>query len=341
LHGKIVAELIASGFVFKYVDFFAEFPHWLRAFLEYLEHEREASDRTITAYEGDLVDLYRILKSEGHALAGTSDDLPILRRYLQILATQESVDGAILKSSSIGRKLASVRSFTKFLVRRGVFDFNAARLLKTPKADKRLPSVVSERTMAAVLADKTPSKPLSDREAAVVARDHAVLELLYSSGLRRSELCSISLRDLDPDSATIRILGKGNKLRVVPVGIKALEAIEKYRKLRGVLAERVKNALPNDDTALFLNLNGKRLNSRMVYHITEKAFGGHSDVARPHPHMLRHTCATHMLDHGADLRAVKDVLGHESLRTTQRYTHLTVDRLKSVYDKAHPRSGAE
>jgi site-specific recombinase XerD len=324
------------------VDFFAQFPHWLRAFLEYLEHEREASDQTIRAYEGDLVDLYRLLKSEGLELRGTHDDLTVLRRYLQLLASEVTAEGGRLKQSSIARKLASVRSFIKFLVRRGHFEFNAARLLKTPKSEKRLPSVVSERTMAAVLSDK-PAGGI-ERTAvatAVEARDHAVLELLYSSGLRRSELCSIHERDLDPRSGTIRVLGKGSKLRVVPVGSKALEAIDRYMQHRPTLAARAKNVTPDDRSALFLNQNGKRLNSRMVYHITEKAFRGVPDVARPHPHMLRHTCATHMLDHGADLRAVKDVLGHESLRTTQRYTHLTVDRLKSVYDKAHPRSGAE
>lgn len=323
------------------MDFFAEFPHWLRAFLEYLEHEREASDRTITAYEGDLVDLYRILRAEGLELRGTNDDLAVLRRYLQILASEETSAGGTLKSSSIGRKLASVRSFIKFLVRRGLFEFNAARLIKTPKAEKRLPSVVSERTMAAVLAEKPRIPGQSAVAVAIDARDRAVLELLYSSGLRRSELCSVNSSDFDPRSGTLRVLGKGNKLRVVPVGAKAMAAIEAYREHRSVLAERLKGSTPDDRAALFLNQNGKRLNSRMVYHITEKAFSGVSDVARPHPHMLRHTCATHLLDHGADLRAVKDVLGHESLRTTQRYTHLTVDRLKSVYDKAHPRSGTE
>lgn len=321
------------------MDFFAQFPNWLRAFLEYLEHEREASDQTIRAYEGDLVDLYRILKSEGLELAGTHNDLAVLRRYLQLLS--EGQDATPLKSSSVGRKLAAVRSFIKFLVRRGHFEFNAARLLKTPKAEKRLPSIVSERAMASVLTDKPATVPQTAVAAAVQARDRAVLELLYSSGLRRSELCSINERDLDTLSGTIRVLGKGSKLRVVPVGSKALEAIDRYMQHRPTLAVRAKDVTPDDRGALFLNQNGKRLNSRMVHHLTEKAFRGVADVARPHPHMLRHTCATHMLDHGADLRAVKDVLGHESLRTTQRYTHLTVDRLKSVYDKAHPRSGAE
>jgi site-specific recombinase XerD len=137
------------------VDFYSDFPRWLRAFLEYLEHEREASPKTIEAYEGDLVDLYRILKSEGLVLAGSHDDLKVLRRYLHVLSGQSSREGK-MKASSIGRKLAAVRSFIKFLVKREILEFNAARLLKTPKSEKRLPNIVSERTMAGLLKDEGP-----------------------------------------------------------------------------------------------------------------------------------------------------------------------------------------
>ena len=315
------------------MDFYSDFPHWLRAFLEYLEHEREASQKTIEAYEGDLVDLYRILKSERMVLSGTHDDLKVLRHYLQILAGQQTAEHQYMKASSIGRKLAAVRSFVKFLVKREIFEFNAARLIKTPKAEKRLPNVVSERTMAMVLERESTDEAHSSGG----VRDTAVLELLYSSGLRRSELCSIDLRDLDFKLGTVRVLGKGMKQRVVPVGSKAIEALQVY------LTERLSTAPKHqeDANALFLLKNGKRLTPRMVYYIVSRAFQGIPDVERAHPHMLRHTTATHLLDRGAGLRAVKDVLGHESLRTTQRYTHLTVDRLKSIYDKAHPRSGEE
>ncbi|HZK75481.1 MAG TPA: tyrosine recombinase XerC [Candidatus Kapabacteria bacterium] len=347
------------------VDFYTDFPRWLRAFLEYLEHEREASPKTIEAYEGDLVDLYRILKSERLVLAGTHDDLNVLRRYLHVLSAQSSREGK-MKASSIGRKLAAVRSFLKFLVKREIFDFNAARLLKTPKSEKRLPNVVSERTMAGLLkADggsmKDEGNLRTNTESEILhpssliphplsPRDRAVIELLYSSGLRRSELCSIDLSELDLKARTVRVLGKGGKQRIVPIGTKATEAIQAYlsdqsnspsyaakRSRRG----QASPTMLGGGEPLFLLKNGSRLTPRMVYHIVSKAFEHTPDVPRAHPHMLRHTAATHLLDRGADLRAVKEILGHESLRTTQRYTHLTIERMKSVYDQAHPRSGTE
>jgi integrase/recombinase XerC len=307
-------------------NFYSEFPKWLRAFLEYMEHEREASPQTIAAYEGDLVDLYRILKSEQLVLVGSHDDLLTLRRYLFLLSQQTNSDGVALRTSSISRKLAAVRSFVKFLVREEILRFNAARLLRTPKAEKRLPDVVSERTMAKVL-EKPEAPDLQN------TRDAAVIELLYSSGLRRSELCNMNVSDVNLANQTVRVLGKGKKQRIVPIGGPALEALEAYHQFRSTAHIIAKNE------PLFLLDNGKRLTPRMVYYIVQKTFKNISDVARPHPHMLRHTCATHLLDRGADLRAVMDVLGHESLRTTQRYTHLTTDRLKAVYDSAQPRRG--
>jgi integrase/recombinase XerC len=337
------------------VDFYSDFPNWLRAFLEYLEHERDASPKTIEAYEGDLVDLYRILKTERLVMSGTHDDLKVLRRYLAVLSDQRTTGNERMKASSIGRKLAAVRSFAKFLVKRGTFEFNAARLLKTPKAEKRLPNVVSKQAMIDVLSKENhPPAPSflrrgSDASEKSTAsseseflRDRAVIELLYSSGLRRSELCSIDLRDLDMKSRTVRVLGKGAKQRIVPIGTKAVEAIKAY--LAGRSRSLPVRTVRNEDfeaNALFLLKNGKRLTPRMVYHIVSKAFEGIPDMERAHPHMLRHTTATHLLDNGADLRAVKEILGHESLRTTQRYTHLTVERMKKIYDQAHPRSGRE
>lgn len=306
------------------IDFYKDFPNWLRLFLEYLEHERESSQKTLEAYEGDLVDLYRILKSEHLELRGDPGDLQALRRYLMVLSKPDQ-NGKSIKNASVGRKVAAVRSFIRFLVKRGILEYNAARLLKTPKAEKRLPNVVSERTMASVLT--------SDQDRELAPREKAVIELLYSCGLRRSELSGINFSDLDLIQKTVRVLGKGNKRRLVPVGGKALEAIAAYAAIR-------KTERSEDPEALFIQNNGKRLSPRMVHYIVTRAFKHSPDVARAHPHMLRHTCATHLLDRGADLRAVKDVLGHESLRTTQRYTHLTVDRLKAVYEDAHPRSGS-
>jgi integrase/recombinase XerC len=361
---SIVAD--ASGELVA-MDFYTDFPKWLRSFLEYLEHEREASPKTIEAYEGDLVDLYRILKSERLVLAGTHDDLYALRRYLHTLSEQtahptQKGNTKTMKASSIGRKLAAVRSFVKFLVKQGIFEFNAARLLKTPKAEKNLPNVVSERAMADVLNKdegggmKDEGRKMTDENdsslhpssftphPSLSLRDRAVIELLYSSGLRRSELCSIDLSELDLKARTVRVIGKGSKQRIVPIGAKAVTAIKEYLAHRSIspsLRRRGPGGGLEDTHALFLLKNGKRLTPRMVYDIVSKAFANQPDMPRAHPHMLRHTTATHLLDHGADLRAVKEILGHESLRTTQRYTHLTIERMRSVYDQAHPRSGTE
>jgi len=305
--------------------FQTEFPKWLRAFLEYLEHERDASPKTLEAYEGDLVDFYRILRAERMELAGTPADIPVLRRYLAVLGGTGSQEQ--LKQSSISRKLAAVRSFSRFLVSGNVFAFNAARLIRSPRGERRLPNVVSERTMADVLSDRT----LGDNPTFEQLRDRAVLELLYSSGLRRAELAGANMRDLNLKQGTLRVTGKGSKTRIVPVGEKALAAIDHYLAVKPV----------SEDDALIVQKNGRRIAERGVYRIVHRAFAGTPNVERAHPHMLRHTMATHLLDHGADLRAVKEVLGHESLRTTQRYTHVTIDRLRNAYDKAHPRSGNE
>jgi site-specific recombinase XerD len=159
----------------------------------------------------------------------------------------------------------------------------------------------------------------------------AVLELLYSSGLRRSELANINTGDLDFRKGTVRILGKGNKTRIVPLGEKAMNVLQQYHQNRAKFEGSEKKAF-------FLLEDGRRMTPRVVYYITQKYFRGASDVASPHPHMLRHSFATHLLDHGAEIRAVQEMLGHASLSTTQRYTHVTSSRLKQVYDKAHPRS---
>jgi site-specific recombinase XerD len=213
----------------------------------------------------------------------------------------------------------------RYLTNQGIFAMNAGRLIKSPKGAKRLPGVFSQRAALEALA-----KP--DLSTTTGLRDAAMLELLYSSGLRRAEISSISINDINLKDGTVRILGKGNKIRIVPVGAKAVKAIENYIPSRAEI-EHI-----TDKSALFLLVNGKRMTPGAVYHIVGKYFKGIEDVGRKHPHMLRHSFATHLLDGGAEIRAVQEMLGHSSLRTTQRYTHLTVSRLKDAYDSAHPRS---
>jgi len=297
----------------------------LEKFLDHLIHERAASKGTIGTYRADLGEFISILSKEKLELEGTQDDIYSLREYLRIVSETKNKKGKHLVSQSVSRKLSTVRSFLRYLTNQGIFQMNAARLIKSPKGAKRLPGVMSERVAAQALAKPDLSTPSG-------LRDLAMLELLYSSGLRRAELASISLNDINLKDGTVRVLGKGNKIRIVPVGEKAIEAVNNYLPARKELGKI------QDKQALFLLDNGKRMTPGAVYHIVKKYFRGIADSGKAHPHKLRHSFATHLLDHGAEIRAVQEMLGHSSLRTTQRYTHLTIDRLKQAYDSAHPRS---
>ncbi len=309
-------------------EFRTRFAGWLEQFLDHLQHQRAASDGTLDTYRADLDEFSDILDIEGLVLEGTHDDLRVIRTYLTAISERQSRDGKPLVRASISRKLSTVRSMLRFLVNQGIFEMNAARLVRSPKGERRLPTIVSERVAAQALA--TPKKNTVDG-----LRDSAMLEILYSSGLRRAELAGIDIADIDLHGGTVRVMGKGRKIRIVPVGSKALEAVRQY------LARRNETGESLDPKALFLLANGKRMTGGMVYHVVRKYFKSTGEQSRSHPHMLRHSCATHLLDHGAEIRAVQEVLGHSSLRTTQRYTHLTIDRLKQSYDAAHPRSGEE
>lgn len=301
----------------------ADIATYIKAFLEYLRHERGASEHTLLAYGNDLAEFNAVMEKNELRLLGTRDDIAVLRRYVRSLGG----DDTSIKNSTVGRKIAVVRSFLKYLVARGIFTYNAARHIRTPKKEQRLPDVTSERTMAKVLAHEgtTPEE----------IRNKAVVELLYSSGLRRSELCGINLADIDLQKRVIRVTGKGNKQRIVPIGNEAAASLARYRE------ERSRWTVIVDHDALFLLRSGKRITPRMIYYIVQKMFVGTNDTDRPHPHMLRHSFATHLLDRGAEIRAVQEMLGHSSLATTQQYTHVTIDRLKQVYDSSHPRSDEE
>ena len=302
------------------------FSGWLDQFLDHLKHERAASQGTLGTYRADLEEFSRMLHDEELELNGTHDDIRVIRAYLAALSDKETRLGESVARGSISRKLSTLRSMLKFLVSQDILQFNAARLIRAPKGEQRLPTVVSERAASQALSAPDTSNPEG-------LRDVAMLELLYSSGLRRAELAGIDIADIDIKQCTVRVLGKGNKIRIVPVGAQAREAVEQYLNRRSELGEK------RDPKALFLLSDGRRMTPGMVYHIVRKYFRPNGELARSHPHMMRHSFATHLLDHGAEIRAVQEMLGHSSLRTTQRYTHLTTDRLKQAYDSAHPRSG--
>ncbi len=280
------------------------------SFLNKLSVEKNYSEHTLLNYRSDLEEFFRFFGSEDVKAV----DYPALRRFLAELRVKER------KPRSVARKLSALRSFYKYLQREGIVDKNPAALVQTPKLDKALPHFLTEEA-ATQLVESPHSDKMSD------LRDKAIFETLYASGIRVSELVGLSAKDVDLIGNMIKVFGKGKKERVVPLGDKACEAIQAYLDVRGSGAD-----------AIFLNKSGGRLTARSVRNIINKHIAVEAMAQKVHPHMFRHSFATHMLDRGADLRSVQELLGHVNLSTTQIYTHLTMDRLKKVYEKAHPRA---
>ena len=291
-------------------------------FLTYLESERHASVNTRLAYGKDLEGLLEFLTSRESR--GAKDvraiDVYALRGWLGTLART-------LAPSSMARKVAAVRTWMRWLRRVGILELNPAEELGSPKVRRPLPTFVDVDAAKEIVESPPGDTPMG-------LRDRAILEMLYGSGVRVSELCALNLTDVDLGAGEARVLGKGNKERVVPVGRKAIDAV------RAWLATRPEVVHPEtrsqDPHALFLTPRGRRLGRRCVNRVVQRY--GALGAGRPdlHPHALRHTCATHMLGGGADLRAIQEMLGHASLSTTQRYTHVSVEHLMKVYDQAHP-----
>jgi len=288
--------------------------------------EGGASPHTVRAYRGDLEQFVSFLREE----LGLEDPRPsevdrlAVRHFLGTLARRG------YSRKALGRKLAAVRSFFSFLRREGVTGTNPAISVRAPKKEEKLPRFVDVEKMQALL-DSLPG------ETVLELRDRAIMELLYGSGLRIGELVRLDVNSVDLLSGTVRVHGKGDRDRVVPLGRAAVSALRSYLSRRGELLSR-RTERPKDPDALFLNVWGGRLTERGAYGIVRSKllpFLGSKDA---HPHILRHTFATHLLDGGADLRAVKDLLGHSRLSTTQVYTHITPERLKRVYAQAHPRA---
>jgi integrase/recombinase XerC len=282
------------------------------SFLEYLAVERGASPHTLRNYAIDLREFTEFIRGEGTSVAEA--DTRLVRGYLAWLHRRR------LAKASISRRLASIRSCFRFLARRGVIEQNPARQVRTPRQPRPLPSFLP----------KDESKELLDlpRDKSVATRrDHALIEVLYATGIRVAECCGLDCEDLDRSYGTVRVLGKGDKERVVPVGEVALAAVDAYLAARG-----------RATGPLFANHRGGRLTSRSVHRIVGRQARLSGLDRRVTPHTLRHTFATHMLGEGADLRLIQELLGHARLATTQRYTHVTSEQLMKVYDAAHPRA---
>lgn len=283
---------------------------YIDKFIRYLEVERDVSAHTLRAYRKDLKDFFEYVKTEPDKI-----DMIDVRGFI----AEQIKKG--LNKTTVSRRLASIRSFFKFLCREGYIKSNPAKLVSNPKIPKLLPRFLSVDDVFSLV-----EKP--EGIGFIPVRDKAILELLYSSGPRVSELSGLNIDDLNIKGNLIKIRGKGKKERIVPVGSKAIDAIKSYMIDRMLLKSK--------DRALFLNRMGTRLTDRGVRRIVVKYAKALTISGQIGPHTLRHTFATHLLQGGADLRVIQELLGHSSLSTTQKYTHLDITHLMDIYDKAHP-----
>jgi integrase/recombinase XerC len=296
-------------------------------FLEHLANERRYSPHTVAAYRRDLKQLVDHAQRRLDKPLGLDDlDVLALRGWLGSLARTH-------KSSSLARKIASTRTFFRYLQRTGLLRRNPAGELRLPKLSRPLPTFLDAETMAEVI-------EMPDDSTVDGLRDRAVLETMYGAGLRVSELQGLDLDcvNLTGDLGEARVVGKGDKERVVPLGRSAMEALNRYLERRGELLKS--QSSPDTQRAIFLSRHSRRISVRSLQ-LMVKRYGfvgaGRADL---HPHALRHSCATHLLDGGADLRSIQELMGHTSLSVTQRYTHTSIDGLMRVYDKAHPLASA-
>src|SRR5579872_2195228 len=297
-------------------------------YINYLRYERNASPHTVRNYQSDLLQFRDYLKggnAEATVDVGKVDALSI-RGFLAHLFEREK------KKSSIGRKLAAVRAFYKFLVKDGVLAANPAETISTPKLDKTLPRFMTEEEMNNFLNRVAEAVALAEP---IMRRDRAILELLYASGLRVSELAGLDLRSVNFGDSMLLVRGKGRKERIVPFGSKAATALNEYLPVREKI---LMEARKTGQIALFLNTKGVRLTTRSVDRLLKKYVRTFGPNVKVSPHSMRHAFASHLLTEGADLRSIQEMLGHKSLATTQKYTQVSIKQLIDVYDKTHPKA---
>ncbi|MBN1613186.1 MAG: tyrosine recombinase XerC [Deltaproteobacteria bacterium] len=301
----------------------------IRKFGAYMEYERNLSIQTRKNYLSDLKQFQSFIISSGQTSGkGGSVELQALD-HLVIRAYLGSLYRKGLTKGTIARKVAALRSFFKYMLRKGVLAADPSNLIAAPRTERHIPAVLSVDDMFALVE----APPAVDVEG---LRDQAIIELFYSAGIRLSELTGLNLGEIDFGQGLVKIRGKGRKERIVPVGEPALAALSRYLERRNELAanERV----PDEEPPFFLSKRGKRISNRSVARIVDRVVKRSGINRKISPHTLRHTFATHMLDGGADLRSIQELLGHESLSTTQKYTSVSVSRLMEVYDKAHPKA---
>ncbi|MEO8513063.1 MAG: tyrosine-type recombinase/integrase [Ignavibacteria bacterium] len=304
--------------------------HAIDKFSAYLINEKNYSKHTLMNYVKDLNDLY------SHIAKSLEESNPKIElQYIDEGSLKSFIAGFVLNKElkyskrTISRKISTLKSFYKFLNRKKLFAENPSRNLVFPKLGKNLPNVIEETSLTGLLNSDTFGTDIWGE------RDKAIMELLYSSGIRLNELINLTIDKVDMDNFTIRVKGKGRKERIIPVGPVAIGTISVYLEMRDKYF--TEKGIDYDNGIIFNAKNGKKLYPALMNRITNKYISKISELKKKSPHVLRHSFATHLLDHGADIRAVKDLLGHSSLSTTQIYTHVSVDRLKKVYQKAHPK----
>lgn len=307
---------------------------WITKYLEFLRIQRNASSHTLRNYESDLQQFLSYLTHMPTGEPRPEPDIDqidnlTIREFLGVLYQKGN------KKSSVARKLATVRSFMKFLSTQGVIRSSPAKNVSSPKLESRLPDYLTIDTITDLI-------EAPDTTSDFGKRDKAILELLYGSGLRVGELVGLNLGDLSISEGLLRVVGKGRKERIVPFGSRATEALQDYLSVRGRHIKVFQSTKPAkgkpQGEAVFLNFRGGRLSSRSIGNIVNQHVATLAQRLKVHPHTLRHTFATHMLNAGADLRAIQELLGHESLSTTQKYTHVSVEQLMRVYQSCHPRA---
>ncbi len=301
-------------------------PESIDKFLSYIRNERNLSNHTYSAYQIDLTQFSEFLTSNNQKAGNQVDQIDrlIIREYLAHLYQKG------LRKKSIARKLAAMRSLFNYLTRQGYLKANPAEYVSSPKLEKPLPAFLSrtEIDKAFILPDQTKLIDL---------RTLTMMELIYSTGIRRGELVGLNIIDINWDERTIKVKGKGRKERVVPIGKPALDKISYWLAKKDKFPAKDREI--DEPGAVFINRRGKRIRGTTVTRSITKYLQKVAQRKAVSPHTLRHSFATHLLDRGADLRAVQELLGHSSLRATQIYTHLTIDRLRKAYEQAHPRAG--
>ncbi len=299
----------------------------IEKYLKYLQVERNASPHTILSYKNDLGSFLQFCATQAEVDEEQVDIKTITRLTIRLWLGELSDEG--LSKSSISRKVAALRSFFKYSFKRGFIAKNPAHLLVVPKKDKVLPKTVTPEDLTRMLEN-------IELDSARRIQDRAILEVFYGTGIRVSELVDLNLSDVDLRNGQISVQGKGNKERIVPLGQTAVSILKKFIKRRPELYD----ARTDEDAqkALFLAASGQRAYDRSIRYMVEKYLKRESEVTQKSPHVLRHSFATHMLDNGADIRLIKEFLGHANLAATQVYTHTSVERLKNVYEQAHPRA---